>query len=69
MEIINSDQAPQAVGPYSHAVRVGHLLYCSGQIPLDPQTMKIVEGGIRFIGCLLLNVIHLTPRQGLNQQV
>ncbi len=46
MKLINSPEAPVAVGPYSHAVRVGHLLFCSGQIPLDPDTMKIVDGGI-----------------------
>ncbi|MEM9284169.1 MAG: RidA family protein [Verrucomicrobiota bacterium] len=46
MVLINSPQAPAAVGPYSHAAQVGNLLYCSGQIPLDPETMKIVEGGI-----------------------
>jgi len=34
--------APAAVGPYSHAVRVGSLLFCSGQIPLDPQTGELV---------------------------
>lgn len=46
MTLINSPEAPAAVGPYSHAARVGNLLFCSGQIPLDPATMKIVEGGI-----------------------
>ncbi|MEO0444734.1 MAG: RidA family protein [Verrucomicrobiota bacterium] len=39
--------APEAIGPYSHAVRVGETLYCSGQIPLDPATMVIVEGGVK----------------------
>ena len=46
MTLINSPQAPAAVGPYSHAAQVGNVLFCSGQIPLDPETMKIVEGGI-----------------------
>ncbi|MEM1443256.1 MAG: RidA family protein [Verrucomicrobiota bacterium] len=46
MILINSPQAPAAVGPYSHAAQVGNMLYCSGQIPLDPESMKIVEGGI-----------------------
>jgi len=36
--------APAAVGPYSHAVRVGQLLFCSGQIPLDPDTGELVGG-------------------------
>jgi 2-iminobutanoate/2-iminopropanoate deaminase len=35
-----------AVGPYSHAVRAGGLLFCSGQTPLDPKTGKLVEGGV-----------------------
>lgn len=44
--IIRSDQAPSAIGPYSQAVRVGCTVYLSGQIPLDPSTMALVEGGI-----------------------
>ena len=47
MQIINSKHAPEAVGPYSHGVKVGNLLYCSGQIPLDPTTKALVPGGIR----------------------
>lgn len=46
-EIIRTDQAPQAIGTYSQAVRVGGTVYLSGQIPLDPQTMDMVEGGIK----------------------
>ena len=46
MELISADNAPEAIGPYSHAVDIGGLLFCSGQIPLDPETMKLVEGGI-----------------------
>lgn len=44
--IIHTDSAPKAIGPYSQAVRAGELLFCSGQIPLDPATMNIVEGDI-----------------------
>ena len=43
---IHSNQAPNAIGPYSQAVRVGDTVYLSGQIPLDPQTMELVEGDI-----------------------
>lgn len=43
---IHTDQAPAAVGPYSQAVRHGDLVFLSGQIPLDPATMKLVEGDI-----------------------
>lgn len=41
-EIIQAAGAPPAIGPYSHAVRFGELLLCSGQIPLDPQSGEIV---------------------------
>jgi 2-iminobutanoate/2-iminopropanoate deaminase len=41
-EIVSSPDAPPAIGPYSHAVSAGGLLYCSGQIPLDPATGEIV---------------------------
>lgn len=45
-KIINTDQAPAAIGPYSQANQIGNLLYTSGQIPLDPVSMEVVEGGI-----------------------
>ena len=45
-EIVTTDQAPAAVGPYSQAVRVGDLVFTAGQIPLDPATGQMVEGGI-----------------------
>jgi 2-iminobutanoate/2-iminopropanoate deaminase len=41
-EIVDAPGAPQAIGPYSHAVRAGGLLFCSGQIPLDPESGEIV---------------------------
>jgi 2-iminobutanoate/2-iminopropanoate deaminase len=41
-EIVQASGAPAAIGPYSHAVRVGELLFCSGQIPLDPVTGELV---------------------------
>ena len=44
-KVITADGAPEAVGPYSHAVQAGGLLFCSGQIPLDPSTGELVEGG------------------------
>ena len=45
-ESINAPDAPAAVGPYAHAVRAGDLLFCSGQIPLDPRTGDMVEGSV-----------------------
>ena len=45
-EIIQTKQAPQAIGTYSQAVKVDHTVYLSGQIPLVPETMAIIEGDI-----------------------
>lgn len=45
-EIIKTDQAPQAIGTYSQAVKVGDTVYLSGQIPLVPETMVMIEGGM-----------------------
>jgi 2-iminobutanoate/2-iminopropanoate deaminase len=44
--IISTDSAPKAIGPYSQAVAFGGLIYCSGQIPLDPATNTLIEGDI-----------------------
>ena len=46
-KIIQTDKAPAAIGTYSQAVRVGNSVYLSGQIPLDPKTMQMVEGDIK----------------------
>ncbi len=43
-QVIQSPDAPAAIGPYSQAILVGNTLYMSGQIPLDPATMQLVEG-------------------------
>ena len=45
-ESVSTESAPAAVGPYSQAMRSGHLLFCSGQIPLDPSTGEIVKEDI-----------------------
>ncbi len=45
-QIIETGQAPKAIGPYSQAVVYNGVAYCSGQIPLDPSTGQVVEGGI-----------------------
>ena len=42
MNIIKTTQAPEAIGPYSQAVTAGDLVFCSGQIPLDPATMNLI---------------------------
>lgn len=45
-EVIKADQAPAAIGAYSQAVKIGDTVYLSGQIPLDPASMQLVEGGM-----------------------
>jgi 2-iminobutanoate/2-iminopropanoate deaminase len=45
-EAVRTAGAPAAIGPYSQAVKTGGLLFCSGQIPLDPSTGNLVDGGI-----------------------
>ena len=47
MKAIGTKKAPAAIGPYSQAIRVGNLVYTSGQIPIDPATGVFVEGGIK----------------------
>ena len=46
METKNIPGAPEAIGPYCHAIRTGNLVFCSGQTPLDPETMQVTPGGI-----------------------
>lgn len=45
-QTVHSDEAPKAIGPYSQAVKVGGIVYLSGQIPLVPSTMELVSGDI-----------------------
>lgn len=46
MESIQTDRAPQAIGPYSQAIKANGFIFASGQIPLDPATMQLIDGGI-----------------------
>ena len=48
IERIQTDGAPQAIGPYSQAVKAGGFVFASGQIPLDPASMQIVDGDVRI---------------------
>jgi len=61
-EIISTDKAPAAIGTYSQAVKVGDTVYLSGQIPLDPATMNVVDGPfenhVRRVFDNLLAVAH-----------
>ncbi|MCK5237886.1 MAG: RidA family protein [Deltaproteobacteria bacterium] len=47
MEEIRTDNAPEAIGPYSQAVRSGNMVFLSGQIPIDPATGEVISGGIK----------------------
>lgn len=45
-KVVSTEKAPKAIGPYEQAIKVGEFIYASGQIPLDPKTGNVVEGGI-----------------------
>lgn len=47
MKVIHSENAPAALGPYSQAIDMGPIVFCSGQVPIDPKTNAFVEGGIK----------------------
>jgi 2-iminobutanoate/2-iminopropanoate deaminase len=66
-KIIATNDAPQAIGPYSQGVRAGSTIYYSGQIPLDPKTGQIVSGGIDVqTRRVMENVGGLLKSQGLS---
>jgi 2-iminobutanoate/2-iminopropanoate deaminase len=66
-QIVATDAAPKAVGPYSQAVWAGDYLFCAGQIPLDPGTGNIVAGGITEQATRVLdNIRGLLKSQGLD---
>jgi 2-iminobutanoate/2-iminopropanoate deaminase len=65
-KVISTTKAPSAIGPYSQAIQVGNLVYTSGQIPIDPETGTIVEGGIKEqTRQSLLNVKAILEEVGL----
>jgi 2-iminobutanoate/2-iminopropanoate deaminase len=47
LKAISTEKAPAAIGPYSQAIQAGNLLFCSGQIPLDPVSGEVVDGDVR----------------------
>ena len=64
--IIKPAQSPAAVGPYNHAVRVGDLLFCAGQIPIDPKDGNLIAGDIKAqTGRVLQNVKAILDDQKL----
>ena len=65
-KIISTNEAPAAIGPYSQAVRSGSLVFCSGQIPLDPKSGQIVAGDITAQTRRVMdNIAGLLRSQGL----
>lgn len=67
MKAIESPNAPAAIGPYSQAVQTGNLIFCSGQLPIDPTTGKFPEGGIKEqTRQSLLNINRLLEQEGLS---
>ena len=66
MKVISTKKAPAAIGPYSQAIRVGNLVYTSGQIPIDPATGAFAEGGIKEqTRQSLTNIQHILKEAGL----
>lgn len=67
MKAIESPNAPAAIGPYSQAVQTGSLIFCSGQLPIDPATGKFPEGGIKEqTRQSLLNISRILEQEGLS---
>lgn len=66
MTKISTDKAPQAIGPYSQAVKIGGLVFISGQIPVDPGTGRLVEGSIEDQAARVLkNIEAILAKAGL----
>jgi 2-iminobutanoate/2-iminopropanoate deaminase len=66
-KIVATPNAPAAIGPYSQAIRIGDFLYTSGQISLDPETMKMITGDIEMeTEKVLKNIESILKADGLN---
>ena len=66
-KIITTPKAPAAIGPYSQAIRIGDFLYTSGQISLDPETMKMITGDIEMeTEKVLKNIESILKADGLD---
>jgi 2-iminobutanoate/2-iminopropanoate deaminase len=69
MEFLHVPEAPAAIGPYSHAIQSGNLVFCSGQTPLDPETMEIVGENIEEqTERALINIEIVLKGKGLSLQ-
>ena len=58
-EIISTENAPGAIGPYSQAIKTGNMVFCSGQIPIDPATGNFVSENIIEQTEQVLSLIHI----------
>ena len=66
MKAIHTDNAPKALGPYSQAIKAGNMVFCSGQVPINPETNNFVEGGIKEqTRQALLNAQNILRQAGL----
>lgn len=66
LEILSTENAPAAIGPYSQAVKCGNMLFCSGQIPLDPANGEMVPGGItRQAEQVMINIQAVLTAAGI----
>ena len=64
---VKTTEAPEAIGPYSQAIRIGDFLYTSGQISLDPKTMEMITGNIELeTEKVLRNIEAILSAEGLN---
>ena len=66
MKIIETDNAPKAIGTYSQAMKVNGFLFISGQIPLDPSTMELVEGIENQINQVFENIKQILKADGMD---
>ena len=66
MKITETDNAPKAIGTYSQAVKVNGFLFISGQIPLDPSTMELVEGIENQINQVFENINQILKADGMD---
>lgn len=69
MQAIHTEKAPKAIGPYSQAIKVGNLVFASGQVPIVPATGEFVEGGIKEqTRQSLTNAKHILEEAGTDLQ-
>ena len=66
MKIVETDNAPKAIGTYSQAVKVNGFLFISGQIPLNPSTMELVEGIENQINQVFENIKQILKADGMD---